>query len=209
MSDAGRADSARATRRGRRGAPGRRVVEEVLPQPAADPSSMRCGISASSSPARRGVAVPCARESSGRSATSASRCGRGSRWGWWGPNGSGKTTLLRIIGGLIKPDQGTVRVRGTVAPLIALGGRLQSGAHRSGEHSHQYGRSSGSASEQIAERFDDVVEFAEIGGRSTPRSRTYSSGMAARLGFRVRHPHRSRRLPDRRSAGGRRSAFSA
>ncbi len=46
---------------------------------------------------------------------------RGEALGLVGPNGSGKTTLLRIISGLIKPDTGTVKVRGRIAPLIALG----------------------------------------------------------------------------------------
>ena len=107
---------------------------------------------------------------------------QGESLGLVGPNGSGKTTLLRIIGGLIKPDQGTVRVRGTVAPLIALGAGF-SPVLTGRENIHTNMAILGLSSEQIDQRFDDVVEFAEIGEAIDAPVRTYSSGMAARLGF--------------------------
>jgi len=97
-------------------------------------------------------------------------------------NGSGKSTLLRIIAGLIKPDLGTVAVKGRLAPLIALGAGFNP-ILTGRENIYANMAILGLSKKEIDERFDDVVEFAEIGEAIDAPVQTYSSGMAARLGF--------------------------
>ena len=107
---------------------------------------------------------------------------KGEAVGLIGKNGSGKSTLLRIIAGLIKPDLGTVKIRGRVAPLIALGAGFN--PILTGRENIYVNMSIlGLTTKEIDERFDDVVEFAEIGEAIDSPVQTYSSGMAARLGF--------------------------
>ncbi len=109
---------------------------------------------------------------------------RGEAVGLVGANGQGKSTLLKIIAGVLLPDEGSVRVDGGVAPLIELTGGfvgdltardniwLTAGLH-------------GLKKEQIEERFDDIVAFAEIGDFLDTPFRHFSSGMQVRLGFSV------------------------
>lgn len=107
---------------------------------------------------------------------------RGTSLGLVGANGSGKTTLLRIISGLIKPDAGELIIRGRVAPLIALGAGFNpilSGR----ENVYVNMAILGLGKREIEARFDEVLEFAEIGDALDSPVQTYSSGMAARLGF--------------------------
>ena len=107
---------------------------------------------------------------------------RGEALGLVGRNGSGKTTLLRLIAGLIKPDAGSIEVRGRLAPLIALG---------AGFNPILTGRENivvnlsilGLSRAEIRAVFDEVIDFAEIPEAIDAPLRTYSSGMAARLGF--------------------------
>ncbi|MGK7895110.1 MAG: ABC transporter ATP-binding protein, partial [Xenococcus sp. (in: cyanobacteria)] len=107
---------------------------------------------------------------------------RGEALGLVGKNGSGKSTLLRIIAGLIKPDCGTVDIQGRVAPLIALGAGFNP-ILTGRENIYANMAILGLSKPEIDERFDDVVEFAEIGEAIDAPVQTYSSGMAARLGF--------------------------
>ncbi|MBF2003418.1 MAG: ABC transporter ATP-binding protein [Synechococcales cyanobacterium C42_A2020_086] len=107
---------------------------------------------------------------------------RGEAVGLVGANGSGKTTLLRMISGLIKPDSGTIRVRGRVAPLIALGAGF-SPILTGRENIYANMSILGLSTAEIDARFDQVVEFAEIGEAIDAPVQSYSSGMAARLGF--------------------------
>ena len=107
---------------------------------------------------------------------------RGEALGLVGKNGSGKSTLLRIIAGLIKPDLGTVEVMGKVAPLIALGAGFNP-ILTGRENIYANMAILGLSKPEIDERFDDVVEFAEIGDAIDAPVQSYSSGMAARLGF--------------------------
>jgi lipopolysaccharide transport system ATP-binding protein len=107
---------------------------------------------------------------------------RGEALGLVGKNGSGKSTLLRIISGLIKPDQGRVEVRGKVAPLIALGAGFNP-ILTGRENIYANMSILGLTHEEIDQRFDQVLDFAEIGDAIDAPVQSYSSGMAARLGF--------------------------
>ena len=107
---------------------------------------------------------------------------RGEALGLVGKNGSGKSTLLRIIAGLIKPDTGSVEIKGRVAPLIALGAGFNP-ILTGRENIYANMSILGLSKQEIDERFDDVIEFAEVGDAIDAPVQSYSSGMAARLGF--------------------------
>jgi len=101
-----------------------------------------------------------------------------------GRNGSGKSTLLRVLAGIIKPTNGTVQVGGRIGSLLELG----AGFHPdfSGrENVYLNGSIQGLRRVEIRERFDEIVAFAEIEHAIDRPVRTYSSGMAMRLGFAI------------------------
>ena len=107
---------------------------------------------------------------------------RGEAIGLIGRNGGGKSTLLRMISGLIKPDTGSVEVRGRIAPLIALGAGF-SPVLTGRENIYANMSILGVSQEQIKQRFEEVVDFAELGDAIDTPLQSYSSGMSARLGF--------------------------
>jgi lipopolysaccharide transport system ATP-binding protein len=107
---------------------------------------------------------------------------RGEAVGLVGRNGSGKSTMLRMIAGLIRPDAGSIKVVGRVAPLIALGAGFNP-ILTGRENIYANMSVLGVPTQEIRERFDQVVEFAEIGDALDAPVQSYSSGMAARLGF--------------------------
>ncbi len=109
---------------------------------------------------------------------------QGESIGLMGLNGSGKSTLLRLINGIMRPDQGQILTRGRIAGLIATG---------AGFHPQLSGRDNlylngailGMSEAEIDRKFDEIVDFADIGRfLDTPVSH-YSSGMYARLGFSI------------------------
>jgi ABC-type polysaccharide/polyol phosphate transport system ATPase subunit len=109
---------------------------------------------------------------------------KGSTYGVIGRNGSGKSTALKLVAGITKPTSGTVRVEGRVSALIELG---------AGFHPEISGRENvfingimlGLSKSEIHERFDDIVDFAELREFIDAPVKTYSSGMYMRLGFAV------------------------
>lgn len=108
---------------------------------------------------------------------------RGDCVGIVGKNGTGKSTLLKMIAGVLIPDEGQVQVRGKVAPLLEL--RAGFNDNLTGrENVYLVGSLHGMTEKQIDERFEEIIDFAEIKPKfvDTP-VRHYSSGMKVRLGF--------------------------
>jgi ABC-2 type transport system ATP-binding protein len=101
-----------------------------------------------------------------------------------GRNGQGKSTLLRLVAGVLLPDEGTVAVHGGVAPLIELTGgfvgdltvrenvRLTAGLH-------------GMSKAEVAERYDEMIVFAELEDFQETPYKHLSNGMKVRLAFSV------------------------
>jgi len=109
---------------------------------------------------------------------------KGSTFAVIGENGSGKSTLLKLVAGITKPTRGSLAVDGRVSALIELG---------AGFHPEISGRENvaingimlGLSRKEIARRFDEIVDFAELSEFIDAPVKTYSSGMYMRLGFAV------------------------
>jgi ABC-type polysaccharide/polyol phosphate transport system ATPase subunit len=101
-----------------------------------------------------------------------------------GRNGAGKSTMLRLLAGVSQPTEGSVRVNGRIAPLISVGvGFHQEMSGR--ENVYVNGMLLGLTAAEVADRFDDIVAFAELQDFIDTPVKFYSSGMFMRLGFAV------------------------
>ena len=109
---------------------------------------------------------------------------RGETLGIIGPNGAGKTTILKLLNGIFWPDKGKITIKGKVGALISVG---------AGFHPMLTGRENiylnsailGMSRDEVNKKFDDIVEFSEIGDFLDTPVKFYSSGMFVRLGFAV------------------------
>lgn len=108
----------------------------------------------------------------------------GESWGFVGTNGSGKSTLLKTISGILKPYKGTVQVNGTISPLIELGAGFD-GNLTARENIFLNGSVLGYSEKFLKEKFDEIVDFAELRDFLDVPIKNFSSGMAARLGFAI------------------------
>ncbi len=109
---------------------------------------------------------------------------KGESVGIIGKNGSGKSTLLKILTGVLTPTSGTVQVTGKVSALLELGAGFN--PELSGmENVYFNGMLMGYTREEMDERLDDILSFADIGEFVHQPVKTYSSGMFVRLAFAV------------------------
>lgn len=109
---------------------------------------------------------------------------KGDRVGVLGFNGAGKSTLLKTIAGVLKPTTGSVKVSGVIAPLLELGAGFDMN-YSGGENIYLYGATMGYSRKYIEEKFDEIVEFSELGEFIDAPLKSYSSGMRSRLGFSI------------------------
>ena len=107
---------------------------------------------------------------------------QGEMFGIVGRNGIGKTTLLRLIAGIYRPDAGTITVRGSLVPLLALGTGFD-GQLSAKDNIMMYGKILGFTHDQVREKIPDILRFAELEGHAGVRLRAFSTGMAMRLAF--------------------------
>ena len=109
---------------------------------------------------------------------------KGTTLGIIGRNGAGKSTLLSVVAGILQPTEGTVEVDGRLVALFALGAGFN--AEFTGrENIMLNGLILGIDHQEMQERFDDIVDFADLGDFIDRPIKTYSSGMRSKLGFAV------------------------
>ena len=101
-----------------------------------------------------------------------------------GLNGSGKSTLLKIISGILAPTTGTAKTNGTISPLIELGAGFDFELTTK-ENIFLNGSVLGFDRKFIKEKYDEILDFAELRDFENVAIKNFSSGMVARLGFAI------------------------
>lgn len=109
---------------------------------------------------------------------------RGETLGVVGKNGSGKSTLLQIIAGTLTPTSGSVTINGRVAALLELGAGFNN-EFTGRENVYLNASLLGLSKEQVDNKLDDILAFADIGHFIDSAVRSYSSGMLVRLAFAI------------------------
>lgn len=109
---------------------------------------------------------------------------QGDRIGILGMNGAGKSTLLKVIAGVYKPTEGKITKDGVIVPLLELGAGFDP-QYTGAENIFLYGAVMGLSKQFMKEKFDEIVEFSELGEFIDVPLKNYSSGMKSRLGFSI------------------------
>lgn len=101
-----------------------------------------------------------------------------------GHNGAGKSTVLKVIAGILKPEKGSVTCKGNVVPMLELGSGFD--YELTGrENIFLNGAILGYTKDYLKSKYDEIVEFSELGEFIESPIRTYSSGMLMRLAFSI------------------------
>ena len=109
---------------------------------------------------------------------------KGESWGIVGGNGAGKSTLLKLICGVISPDTGSVRVNGSISPMLELGAGFDPEL-TAGENIYLEGALLGHSRGFMREHYGEIVEFSGLADFLDMPIKNYSSGMQARMAFAI------------------------
>ena len=109
---------------------------------------------------------------------------KGEVFGLVGLNGAGKSTILKTVAGVLKPTQGVVETHGSIAPLIELGAGFDPDL-TARENVYMNGAVLGYSSVYMKERYEEIMDFAELENFADVPVKNFSSGMYARLGFAI------------------------
>lgn len=101
-----------------------------------------------------------------------------------GHNGAGKSTLLKVISGILKPTEGTLEVHGNIVPMLELGSGFDTDL-TGRENIFLNGSILGYSEQYLKEKYNEIVEFSELGKFIEIPIRNYSSGMLMRLAFSI------------------------
>lgn len=109
---------------------------------------------------------------------------KGEKVGIIGYNGAGKSTLLNVITGIYPPESGEVKTYGKISPLLALGAGFDPN-YSGRENIYLNGAILGYDKQFLESKYDEIVEFSELGEFIDFPVKNYSSGMIAKLGFSI------------------------